>query len=68
MLITQQEYKQLQKNNKLYYDLFLSLKKNWLSILFVPPLMLGDDREYSIDAFKCFMGTELDVLAIGNCF
>ena len=20
------------------------------------------------DAFKCFMGTELDVLAVGNCF
>jgi carbamoyltransferase len=20
------------------------------------------------DAFKCFMGTELDVLVIGNCF
>jgi carbamoyltransferase len=20
------------------------------------------------DAFRCFMGTELDVLAIGNCF
>jgi len=59
------------KNNKLYYDLIFKFKeKTGCPILVNTSFNVRGEPIVNtpIDAFKCFMGTELDVLAIGNCF
>jgi carbamoyltransferase len=59
------------KNNKLYYDLILKFKeKTGCPIIVNTSFNVRGEPIVNtpLDAFKCFMGTELDVLAIGNCF
>ena len=60
-----------EKNNKRYYDLISKFKEKTGCPLIVNTSfnVRGEPIVNSpADAFNCFMGTELDILVIGNCF
>ena len=60
-----------EKNNKRYYDLISKFKEKTGCPLIVNTSfnVRGEPIVNSpTDAFNCFMGTELDILVIGNCF
>jgi carbamoyltransferase len=60
-----------EKNNKRYYDLISKFKEKTGCPLIVNTSfnVRGEPIVSSpADAFNCFMGTELDILVIGNCF
>jgi carbamoyltransferase len=59
------------KNNSRYYDLIAKFKEKTGCPLIVNTSfnVRGEPIVNSpTDAFNCFMGTELDILVIGNCF
>ena len=60
-----------EKNNKRYYDLISKFKEKTGCPLIVNTSfnVRGEPIVNSpTDAFNCFVGTELDILVIGNCF
>ena len=59
------------KTNNLYYNLISKFKeKTGCPIVVNTSFNVRGEPIVNtpLDAYKCFMGTELDVLAIGNCF
>jgi len=59
-----------QKNNKPYYDLIFKFKeKTGCPVIVNTSFNVRGEPIVNtpIDAFNCFMGTELDYLVIGNC-
>ena len=59
-----------QKNNKYYYDLISKFKeKTGCPVIVNTSFNVRGEPIVNtpIDAFNCFMGTELDYLVIGNC-
>ena len=61
----------MQNLNKLYYDLIKKFKnKTNCSVIVNTSFNVRGEPIVNTpeDAFNCFMGTELDNLAIGNCY
>ncbi len=59
------------KNNKMYYDLINSFfKKTSCPVIVNTSFNVRGEPIVNtpLDAFNCFMGTDLDNLVIGNCF
>ena len=59
------------KNNSRYYDLIDKFKeKTGCPLIVNTSFNVGGEPIVNspTDAFNCFMGTELDILVIGNCF
>ena len=71
MLIIQLEYKTVTKEtNKRYYDLISKFKeKTGCPIIVNTSFNVRGEPIVNtpMDAFNCFMGTDLDYLVIGNC-
>ena len=69
MLIILQEYKPLQKTNKIYYDLISDFyRKTKCPVLINTSFNIRGEPIVNTpeEAFNCFMGTDLDYLVIGN--
>ena len=68
MLISVLEYKQYFETNPLYHKLISNFKKNRVSNFSCTSFNVRGEPIVCnpADAFNCFMGTELDLLIIGN--
>ena len=69
MLITQRVQTVSKNTNNRYYDLILKFKEKLASVIVNTSFNVRGEPIVNtpIDAFNCFMGTELDYLVIGNC-
>ena len=60
-----------EENNSLYYKLLKKFKENTgCPVLINTSFNIRGEPIVNTpeDAFKCFMGTELDILVVGNCY